>query len=60
MISPLPGLTETKPGSATKPLPGIDAAVLDEESGDESGTDEGLLVRAQAVARDAADALPGR
>ena len=44
MISPLPGITETKPGSATKPLPGIDAAVLEEESGDESGTDEGLLV----------------
>ena len=44
MISPLPGLTETKPGSATKPLPGIDAAILEEESGDESGTDEGLLV----------------
>jgi acetyl-CoA synthetase len=44
MIAPLPGITETKPGSATKPLPGIDAAVLEEESGDESGTDEGLLV----------------
>ena len=27
MISPLPGITETKPGSATVPLPGIDAAV---------------------------------
>jgi acetyl-CoA synthetase len=44
MIAPLPGITETKPGSATKALPGIDAAVLEEESGDESGTDEGLLV----------------
>src|SRR5829696_1940367 len=44
LISPLPGATETKPGSATKPLPGIDAAVLEEESGEESGTDEGLLV----------------
>jgi acetyl-CoA synthetase len=44
MIAPLPGITETKPGSATKPLPGIDAAVLEEESGEESGTDEGLLV----------------
>jgi acetyl-CoA synthetase len=29
MIAPLPGLTETKPGSATIPLPGIEAAVLD-------------------------------
>jgi acetyl-CoA synthetase len=31
MISPLPGLTVTKPGSATKPFPGIDADVLDEQ-----------------------------
>ena len=31
MISPLPSLTTTKPGSATKPLPGIDAVVVNEE-----------------------------
>jgi acetyl-CoA synthetase len=30
MISPLPGLIPTKPGSATKPFPGIDAEILDE------------------------------
>ncbi|MDA8392506.1 MAG: acetate--CoA ligase [Actinomycetota bacterium] len=30
MIAPLPGLTETKPGSATFPLPGIAADVVDE------------------------------
>jgi acetyl-CoA synthetase len=30
MISPLPGLTVTKPGSATVPLPGVDADVVDE------------------------------
>ena len=30
MISPLPGLTATKPGSATFPLPGISADVVDE------------------------------
>jgi acetyl-CoA synthetase len=29
MISPLPGLTTTKPGSATLPFPGIDADVVD-------------------------------
>ncbi len=29
MISPLPGATATKPGSATLPLPGIDADVVD-------------------------------
>ncbi|HYO77765.1 MAG TPA: acetate--CoA ligase [Thermoanaerobaculia bacterium] len=30
MISPLPGLVPTKPGSATKPFPGIDAKILNE------------------------------
>jgi acetyl-CoA synthetase len=30
MISPLPGVTETKPGSAMRALPGISARVLDE------------------------------
>jgi acetyl-CoA synthetase len=29
LISPLPGLTPTKPGSATKPLPGIAADIID-------------------------------
>jgi acetyl-CoA synthetase len=29
VISPLPGVTETKPGSATTPLPGYSAALLD-------------------------------
>jgi acetyl-CoA synthetase len=29
MITPLPGITETKPGSATRPFPGIEAAVVD-------------------------------
>ena len=31
MISPLPGTTTTKPGSATFPLPGIEADVVDEQ-----------------------------
>ncbi|MCY4368081.1 MAG: acetate--CoA ligase [bacterium] len=30
MISPLPGITTTKPGSATRPMPGIQADVVDE------------------------------
>jgi acetyl-CoA synthetase len=30
MISPLPGITTTKPGSATRPLPGISADVVDD------------------------------
>ena len=29
MISPLPGVTATKPGSCTRPLPGIDADIVD-------------------------------
>jgi acetyl-CoA synthetase len=43
MISPLPGITATKPGSATRPLPGIDAAVVD-EAGEPVEGGEGLLV----------------
>ena len=31
MISPLPGVTTTKPGSATRALPGIGAMVVDDE-----------------------------
>jgi acetyl-CoA synthetase len=43
MISPLPGITATKPGSATQPLPGVFAAVVD-DAGDELARDtQGLL-----------------
>ncbi|MBA0053522.1 acetate--CoA ligase [Streptomyces sp. AJS327] len=31
MISPLPGVTDAKPGSAQTPLPGINATVVDDE-----------------------------
>ncbi len=31
LITPLPGITTTKPGSATRPFPGISAEVLDEQ-----------------------------
>jgi acetyl-CoA synthetase len=31
MISPLPGITETKPGSATRPFPGVEAAVVNRD-----------------------------
>jgi acetyl-CoA synthetase len=30
MIAPLPGVTTTKPGSCTQPLPGIDAIIVDD------------------------------
>jgi acetyl-CoA synthetase len=44
MISPLPGITATKPGSATTPLPGVEAKILDESTGEEIGSGQGLLV----------------
>ena len=46
MISPLPGATPTKPGSATLPLPGIEADVVDAD-GNSVGANEGgyLVVR---------------
>jgi acetyl-CoA synthetase len=31
MITPLPGITETKPGSATRPFPGVEAAVVKDD-----------------------------
>jgi len=43
MITPLPGITATKPGSATIPFPGIDAAILD-EGGKEIDDGQGYLV----------------
>jgi acetyl-CoA synthetase len=36
LITPLPGVTTAKPGSATRPFPGVDAAVVD-EAGNEVG-----------------------
>ena len=46
MISPLPGATPTKPGSATLPLPGIQADIVDHD-GNSQGADQGgyLAVR---------------
>jgi acetyl-CoA synthetase len=43
MISPLPGITATKPGSATRPLPGVAAAIYDQD-GQEVSEGQGLLV----------------
>ena len=43
MISPLPGVTSAKPGSATQALPGVDAAVLDEEGNEVPDGEQGLL-----------------
>jgi acetyl-CoA synthetase len=44
MITPLPGITATKPGSATHPFPGVEAEVLSESSGEPVEEGQGLLV----------------
>jgi acetyl-CoA synthetase len=48
LISPLPGATDLKPGSATKPLMGINAKVLTSEGQELSGPCEGVLVLADS------------
>jgi acetyl-CoA synthetase len=47
MISPLPGTTATKPGSCTLPLPGIDAAIVDDHGDEVRRPDAGgyLVIR---------------
>ena len=44
MIAPLPGATPTKPGTATKPLPGIAAEVVDKEGNRVPANAGGFLV----------------
>jgi acetyl-CoA synthetase len=44
MITPLPGITETKPGSATTPFPGVEASVVGESDGEPIEEGQGLLV----------------
>ena len=44
LISPLPGITNTKPGSATQPLPGIFTEVVDENGNPKKAEEDGLLV----------------
>ena len=44
MITPLPGIVSTKPGSATRPFPGISAEVVDESEGKPVDKGQGLLI----------------
>ena len=44
LITPLPGVTTTKPGSATKPFPGVDAGVFDERGNEVGPGGGGYLV----------------
>ncbi|MBC8063698.1 MAG: acetate--CoA ligase [Chlorobia bacterium] len=53
MIAPLPGITATKPGSATQPLPGIVAAVMSEDGRDITPVHGALGYLACADGRDA-------
>ncbi len=39
LISPLPGATPTKPGSATLPLPGVQPAIVDDQGNELLGND---------------------
>jgi acetyl-CoA synthetase len=44
MISPLPGVTATKPGSAMRPLPGISAKVVDDHANEVGKGHGGYLI----------------
>ena len=47
LIAPLPGVTATKPGSCTEPLPGIDADIVDDRGNSVKRPDAGgyLVIR---------------
>ncbi len=44
LVSPLPGATDLKPGSATKPLPGVELQLVDADGGVLEGPASGNLV----------------
>jgi acetyl-CoA synthetase len=44
MISPLPGITATKPGSAMRPIPGISAKVVDDNAREVGNGHGGYLI----------------
>jgi acetyl-CoA synthetase len=48
MIAPLPGATDLKPGSATRPFFGIEPQIVDGEGGVQEGATEGNLVIARS------------
>jgi len=48
MITPLPGATALKPGSATLPFPGVDPQIVDSEGHVLAGATEGNLVIARS------------
>ncbi len=48
MLSPLPGITSTKPGSCTRPLPGVVAEIVNEKGEPVPANNGGLLVIKQS------------
>jgi acetyl-CoA synthetase len=48
MIAPMPGATDLKPGSATKPMPGVEPQIVDGEGNLQYGAAEGNLVIARS------------
>jgi acetyl-CoA synthetase len=44
LIAPVPGAVKTKPGSATKPLPGVYPALVDAEGNELDGATDGNLI----------------
>ena len=44
MISPLPGATATKPGSAMRPIPGVEASIVDGDAKQVPPEEQGFLV----------------
>ncbi len=48
MITPIPGITELKPGSASKPFFGINTALVDDSGKELTGKAEGNLVISQS------------
>lgn len=60
MISPLPGITTTKPGSATQPFPGIKAIVVDESGNDITPIQGALGYYANSSGREAPERGPAR
>jgi acetyl-CoA synthetase len=47
MMSPLPGITSTKPGSCTRPLPGVVPRIVDESGTDVEPNHGGMLCMAE-------------
>ncbi|MBL4850675.1 MAG: acetate--CoA ligase [Gammaproteobacteria bacterium] len=47
VIAPIPGIVATKPGSCTRPLPGMDVAIVDEKGNEITEPDQGgyLVIR---------------